>query len=303
MNIEKLYRKSQNHQNKKIASFHYKVNKGIVNLLYPIIGKCEYGIDVNSNVIISFTSYPARIETVYLTAMTLLNQTVRPRAVILWLANEQFPNLEDDLPVKLIALKEKGLTIKFCDDLRPHKKYFYTMKENSGVYVITVDDDIFYPENLVENLMNTSKKYPDTVVCTWGHEITPDENGDVFSADNWKYSDDGIQPSYSLMPTGIGGVLYPPHCLSDEVFNSDAIRKLCLNADDLWLKSMALKNHKKAVRVDMPAKVFFSILKTQKTGLYYDNALAGKNTVAWANIMTAYPECAQVLRESWKNNK
>ncbi len=300
MNITKLYEAAQKHKNGKLASLHYKLNKGITNLLYPIIGTCNYGLNPDSKVIISLTSYPARIDTIYLTIMTLLNQTIKPKAVILWLAKEQFPNRHKDLPNKLTELEKKGLTIKFCDDLKPHKKYYYTMKENPEAYVITVDDDIFYPENLVEKLMYTSNKYPDTVVCTWGHVITPDKNGNVYSADEWQYSKAGTEPSYCLIPTGVGGVLYPPHCLSDEVFNKNSILSLCPNADDLWLKAMGLKNNKKAVRVDMPAKVFFSILKTQKTGLYYDNAISGKNSVAWTNIMNAYPECAQILKDNWK---
>lgn len=289
MNIQKLYEASLKHKNKTIISLHYKLNKGIVNLFYPIFGKCNQGINPNSRVIISLTSYPARINTIYLTITTLLNQTVQPGKVMLWLAEEQFPKGEKDLPSKLLKLKEKGLTINFCDDLRSHKKYYYTMKENPGAYVITVDDDIFYPENLVELLMATSDKYPDTVVCTWGHEFVPDENGDVYSADKWKYSKDGTCPSFTLIPTGVGGVLYPPHCLSEKVFDKATINDCCLNADDLWLKAMALLNNKKAVRVNRPAKVYFSILKTQKTGLFYSNALENKNSVAWGKIVEKYP--------------
>jgi hypothetical protein len=300
MSIKKLYESSLKHHNKTIASYHYKLNKGLVNMLYPIFGRCRYGIDGSSNVIISLTSYPARVDTVYLTVMTLLNQTVRPRAVMLWLANEQFPEGEVNLPAKLVALKDNGLTIRFCEDLRPHKKYYYAMKENPNCDVITVDDDVFYPEDLVEVLTETSRKYPDTVVCTWGHGFIPDGKGDVFSADKWQYLEGGNEPGYDIIPTGVGGVLYPAHCLSEEVFNAEAIRRLCLNADDLWLKSMALLNHKKAVRVNRPAKLYFSILRTQKSGLYYDNALEDKNSVAWRNIMEAYPECMEMLIKSDK---
>ncbi|WP_051538336.1 hypothetical protein [Butyrivibrio proteoclasticus] len=297
MNIQRLYEASLRHKNSKIASIHYKLNKGIVNVLYPIFGKCEFGVEPSSNVIISLTSYPARIKTVHLTIMTLLNQTVKPKSVVLWLASEQFPNGIKDLPVKLTILEPKGLKIRFCDDLRSHKKYYYAMKDNPESYVITVDDDVYYPENLVETLIETSAKYPDTVVCTWGHEIFL-EKGDVYTADKWQYSTEGSLPSYELIPTGVGGVLYPPHSLSEEVFNKDAFKEQCINADDLWLKAMALLKGTKAVRVDKPAKLYFSILSTQKEGLYYDNAIQDKNSIAWKNIMEAYPKCREVLIES-----
>ena len=299
MNIQKLYEASLRHRSPKAASLHYKLNKGIVNLFYPVTAKCTGGTDPSSNVIISLTSYTARIDTVCLTVTTLLNQTVKPAMVILWLAEEQFPGREKDLPEKLKALTGKGLTIRFCDDLRPHKKYYYTMLEYPDHYVIKVDDDLFYPENLVEVLLRTSKQYPGEVVFTWGHEIVPDTEGDVFSADKWQYTSGGTKPSSLLIPTGVGGVLYPPHCLHEEVFNKAAIRKLCLNADDLWLKAMALLNHTKAVRADVPAKIFFSILKTQKTGLYRSNALEDENSAAWRRIMEAYPECRRILLENF----
>lgn len=298
MNISKLYEDTLKHSNQKVSSIHYKLNKGIVNLFFPLLGKCSYGLDPDNNVVISLASYPDRIETVYLTITTLLNQTVKPKAVMLWLAKEQFKDGEADLPGKLLALKDKGLTIRFCEDLRPHKKYYYTMKENPDCDVVTVDDDVFYPENLLEMLLETALKYPDTVVCTWGHGIILSEDNDVDTADRWQYLTGGTKPSFSVIPTGVGGVFYPAHCLDDEVFNDTAIRELCLNTDDLWLKAMAVLNHTKAVRVDKPARLFFSIVKTQNSGLYYKNALEDKNSIAWKNIMTAYPECRNILIDS-----
>lgn len=298
MTIQKLYEASLNHKNSRIASLHYKLNKGLANIAYPVLGKCKTGVDEKSDIIISLASYPDRIDTVHLTIMTLLSQNVRPRAVMLCLAKEQFPNGEKDLPGKLTSLKDKGLTIRFSEDLRPHKKYYYPMMENPDCYIITVDDDVLYPENLVELLMETSKEYPDTVVCTWAHRITLDGDGEISRPGEWKHETSGIEPSYSVIPTGIGGVLYPPGILDIEVFNQTSIRKLCLNADDLWLKAMAVRNHRKAVRINRPAKIYFSILKTQKTGLYYDNALKNKNDVAWDNIMQAYHECEEFLKES-----
>ncbi len=125
----------------------------------------------------------------------------------------------------------------------------------------------------------------------------------MLRADKWEYLRTEAKPDYYVIPTGIGGVLYPPHVLADEVFNKDSIRNLCLNADDLWLKAMALLNGKKAMRIGNASKTFFTILKTQKTGLYYDNALEDKNSVAWRNIIEAYPKCKELLINELKLNR
>lgn len=75
----------------------------------------------------SLTSYPKRINVVWITIETLLQQTVKPDEVILWLADSQFKEIEE-LPEELKVLQKRGLIIRFCDDLKSHKKYFYTMR-------------------------------------------------------------------------------------------------------------------------------------------------------------------------------
>ena len=76
--------------------------------------------------IVSFTSFPARIHVVYKTLSSIYEQTMLPDKVILWLAKPQFPNLDADLPESLLAYKKLGLEIRWVDeDIRPHKKYYY----------------------------------------------------------------------------------------------------------------------------------------------------------------------------------
>ena len=56
------------------------------------------------------------------TIKTLLKQTVKPDKVVLWLAEEQFPQKENELPSELLELQNFGLTIKWCTDIRSYKK-------------------------------------------------------------------------------------------------------------------------------------------------------------------------------------
>lgn len=284
--------------NKALSKFIYKINKVIVNFIYPLTVKIDNGIDPDSNVIVSLTSFPERIDTVWITVSTLLKQTMKPKCVILWLSDDQFPNREGDLPEKLLNLRAKGLMIKFCENIYPHKKYYYTMLENPDCSVITTDDDVFYPETFVEDLVETSRKYPDTICCTWAHEIKL-ENGKVARYADWVHGvKGGNTPSTMLMPVGCGGVLYPPHSLDSRVFDLEDIKTLCIKTDDLWLKCMALIKGTKAVRIDKPSKIYFTILKTQKVGLHYENVGENKNDVAMMRIVERYPQILSVLKEN-----
>lgn len=300
MRIDKWYDMHLKINNPIISAYVYKACKGLVNWFYPKTVRLEKGIDSNSNTIVSMTSFPDRINDVWITLATILNQTKKPKAIILWLAEDQFPNKEKDLPEKLLELKKYGLTIRFCDNLFPHKKYYYTMQENPDATVITVDDDVFYPEYLVEELENMSSRFPGAICCTWAHEIALDQDGHILPYKEWKHGiHDFEEPKLRVMPVGIGGVLYPPHCLDERVFDKEKIGELCIRTDDIWLKAMAVLKGTPSTRIaKVYQRTYFTQLNTQKSGLRYENVGADKNDVAIDNILKSYREIEALLNDN-----
>ncbi|MCF0120022.1 MAG: hypothetical protein HUJ65_00165, partial [Oscillospiraceae bacterium] len=94
-------------------------------------------------IIVSLTSYPARIDAVGLVIERLLDQSYPADRIILNLADAQFKNRK--LPAKLKELESSGaVTINWCDDLKSHKKYFCTMQQYPEAVIITVGDDELY---------------------------------------------------------------------------------------------------------------------------------------------------------------
>jgi hypothetical protein len=59
---------------------------------------------------------------------------------------------------------------------------------------------------------------------------------------SWIWGYENFDPSPLNFPTGVGGVLYPPHCFPSEVFNKDVYFEICKYADDIWFKAMSLMN-------------------------------------------------------------
>ena len=216
---------------------------------------------------------------------------VTVKHVILWLAREQFESL-DTLPDSLKRLKKYGLEIKFCDDLRPHKKYYYAMQEYPDAIVITVDDDVYYPSFLVERLYSKHKEFPDAICCNWAHLIKKSNDGKILPYNKWEKGVSGFddKPSFSLNQVGYEGVLYPPHSLDSRCFDKDLLCKLSLNADDLWLKAMSYLHGTKVVRANDVAYRYFGILKSQKVALNTSNCGQNKNDEAIEKITTYFPE-------------
>ena len=276
----------------------YKVNKLVVNIIYPISqrfnNKC--GVEEN-NIIVSLTSYPARIKTLWITVASLLNQTYRPSKVVLFLSKEQFPQEELDLPKNLLKQKARGLDIVFVDDdLKPHKKYFYAFNMYRNHIVITADDDILYPENHIEKLIEASQTYPDAIICARSHRIEIGNDNDFQPYNKWA-DNNTEEPDLLTLPIGCNGVLYKPHMFVEELFSVEKIKDCALYEDDLWLKAMEIKAGIKAYNCCKNSLVYFNNIFTMKTGLWHvntDNETNG-NDIAWRNIIQCYPEVKERL--------
>ena len=193
---------------------------------------------LNTKVLVSLTSYPKRIGYVDKVIKTLLIQTKKPDKIILWLADSEFENKEEDLPKELVALCDYGLEIKWCRDVKSHKKYLYAMKEYPEYCIITVDDDTFYYPDTVEVLYKSFLRHPNAVSCLRANRITFDENKRINSYSKWIMNEQEFIdiPLMDLLPVGVGGVLYPPHCLDEKLLDENVIIQTSLCQDDIWLK-------------------------------------------------------------------
>ncbi|SHJ13766.1 glycosyltransferase [Pseudobutyrivibrio xylanivorans] len=293
--IEKLYSDVQNlkKKNSKAWPYVYKVNKLLVNIFFPIIQSFNHsiGVDDKNNIIVSLTTYPARINTVGVTIESLLNQSYKPKKVLLYLSKEQFPEELNELPKKLVKLQKRGLEIVFVeDDLKPHKKYYYALQEYPNDLIITADDDIFYPEGHIERLVSTSKMFPNAVICNRSHRITMTNDLHGFEPYNsWKeiLTD---APDELTVPIGCNGVLYKREFFDEELFDIEKIKKNSLYTDDLWLKVMELNNGIKAYNCVEEPLVYFDNIFNKNTGLWHTNASEqnNRNDEVWNELVKEY---------------
>lgn len=256
---------------------------------YYKISKKEYGLNTKKRkkkIIISLTTIPSRLDKVSLCIEGLLRQTIKPDKIILWLAKSEFKDII--LNEDLISQKKRGLEIHYCDNLKAHKKYYYTIKKYPNDIVITVDDDTYYPEDLIENMIKIYKDYKHCVICYAAHEITF-KNNEIQKYSAWNsLSPNAIKPSYMLMAVGWGGVLYPPYCLNKNFLDKEKIKELCFYSDDLWLKAMELLNGTKVKKVNRYTKNWAVIPDTQKQALFNYNVIKGKNDIQLKNVLKEY---------------
>ena len=239
----------------------------------------------------SLTSFPARIEYVYLAIKSLMVQSYKPDRIVLWLANEQFP--DHILPKNLTDLEKYGLEIKWCEDLYGHKKYYYCIKEQKeNEVVITFDDDIVYPLDCIQRLMKKHREFPNCLVCERAQAIVYKNDGELENPGRWNViSDIGVDtPSYSLNPSPGGGCLIPYGAFFKDARDKKKICDLAYKNDDLWYMFMAAQNGVKTIKTRKYHKIFTLIAGTQAVQMATENVIGNKNIEIMKLLAERYPE-------------
>jgi hypothetical protein len=164
------------------------------------------------------------------------------------------------------------------------------MKNHPDSLIITVDDDIFYPSNLVEKLYHAYLKENDCIHCHRGHKMAQ-KNGALLPYKQWEYSTKSKDSSLMVFPTGVGGVLYFPGCLDEDALNHELFMRICPNADDVWLKAMSLKKGVKCKTIPRIAPFryeFPNIPYSQEVTLKRDNKKSGGNNDKIQTVFTYF---------------
>lgn len=236
---------------------------------------------------VSLTSFPTRIPYVHIVIETLMRQSFKPDRIVLWLAESQFPNHQ--LPETLTALEKRGLTIRYCEDLRSHKKYHYAFQEYPDDNIILADDDLIYPRDTVKKLVKLHKKHPRDIVCVSAQIIAPEMTS---PPSVWVPPTPGkryVSCREAQAFTGAGS-LFPPRWYPPEALDKEKAMSMAGSADDLWLKAMSLTAGVKTTVKKHPRGFPVEIKIPKNVTLFQENAASGENhnDIAWQALVNKY---------------
>ncbi|MDR1267377.1 MAG: hypothetical protein LBJ70_03295 [Holosporales bacterium] len=254
----------------------------------------ESGIQVperpTPRLIVSLTSHPARIAQSYAAVYTLLTQSLKPDKVVMWLAESQFPCKEHDLPYELLHLRQFGLSIQWCEDLKSLKKIIPSIKACPDDIIVVADDDILYPVDWLKILYTHYQKDPSCIhgnrsfLCFWNNACDADLGTNV--------AESGV-PSLLCVPSAGMGVLYPPHSLHEDVVRSDMAMEVAPREDQGWCWVMAVRKrtriHIADDEVDLKMLCLAGSIAGRKIGFS-----------AYPDLMKTYPDVLEILKEEWR---
>lgn len=190
------------------------------------------------NVIVSLTSHGKRVADFAPFAIySIFQQNVLPNRIVLNINQEKWN--DDNLPELIKKLQIAGLEVNLCEDVGPHTKLLPALQKYPEDVIITIDDDIYYDKELIEELLSTrdASGKKNIVVCRTALEIAFDKV-QMLPYSRWPQATPDSK--VYLSPFGWSGMLYSPHCFTNEVFNKDVYQSLCPKADDIWFTIMEL---------------------------------------------------------------
>ena len=262
----------------------------------------------NPRIIVSLTSYPKRINTIKFTLFSLFNQSLKPDKIVLWLANENFPNRENDIPKDVLKFKKFGLEIDWCDDIKSFKKLIPSLKKYPNDLIVTVDDDIYLDKDWLKKLYEEYLKNPECIICHRTKCIIGNKKGDYIISikpyNEWPLSTHEQKPSYINFITGGAGALYPPNSLDNDIFNKELFMKLCSTSDDIWFYCMALK---KGTKIKCIPNNFYQLTyvnPAEEVGLFNSTETLwhinskGQNDINLDNVLKKFPEIKKLILKS-----
>ncbi len=193
--------------------------------------------------IVSMTSYPPRFSNLVNCLRSLKDQTVYPEKLILNVAFEDVTCLPADLKDLQLPFP---IEINGTENIGPAKKLIPTLKRYPNSAIVTIDDDIHYPSNLLRNLLDESALNPDAIICSRAHQPSF-VGGFPNPYISWQFEVKNHSDRLCC-PTSGAGTFFPPLSLHEDVCDTEQYKSLSFSSDDLWYWIHAIRNRTRIIK-------------------------------------------------------
>ncbi len=242
--------------------------------------RCQASLLDPAGPVVSMTSHSKRIPSAHLAIESIARGALKPKRLILWLAEEEADNA---LPDALRRLQDRGLEIRYTADLGPHTKYFPYVASESRLDdpLVTADDDIIYTPDWLAALARAHERDPKHIHCHRARRMRL--NAHRFEPyGSWEPATD-TQPHPLNFAIGASGVIYPARFLRDLKRYGTAFGRTCPTADDIWLNRVALREGFLVAQVAPVWPDFSQVPASQIVNLYSVNIGEGGNQLQLAD--------------------
>lgn len=250
-------------------------------------------------VIVSLTSFPAAIPYALQAIKSILNGSVLPDKIILYLTYKQFSQC--GIPEDLIKLSDSNPIFEIRDydtDIRSYRKLIPALKDFPEDIIITIDDDVAYHKHMLRDLLKLHEQLPNAVLAHRAKLMKPGKPYRKWRKYRWyHFLIKRIYSDFRNIQTGVGGVLYPPHSLKQDMLDIKLFTEIAPTTDDIWFWAAAVANGTPIVPVPFGHNKPQGVGKPRELSLKTTNFKSGtdKNAAALKAIITKYPEIGKKI--------
>lgn len=274
--------------------------------------KTPYKMNTDSNmpkqqVIVSLTSFPAAIPYAAKAIQSVLNGSVLPDKIVLYLTFSQFG--EAGVPKELTSMSEHNPVFEirnYDTDIRSYRKLIPALKDFPDAVIVTIDDDVAYHRHMLRDLLRLHAEMPDAILAHRAKLMKPGRPYRTWRKYRWyHFLTKRIHRSYRNIQTGVGGVLYPPGALKKDMLDVELFTRIAPTTDDIWFWAAGVANGRCVVPVPFGHNKPKGVNKPRELSLKTVNFKTGtdRNAAALKAIIDEYPEIGRRLEEDIHANQ
>ena len=248
-------------------------------------------------VIVSLTSFPAAIQYAIKAVKSILESSLMPDKVVLYLTFSQFE--ESKLPEELLHLASGNPVFEirdYNDDIRSYRKLVPALSDFPDATIITIDDDVWYHKNMIRDLLRLHKQHPNAIIAHRAKRIDLNAPYRKWKKYRWySFLFKRIHSGFGTIQTGVGGVLYPPRALNMEMINPELFKTIAPTTDDIWFWAAAVANGTKIIPVPFGHNKPKGLKKPRELSLKTVNFKSGTdlNSISLKRIIERFPVILQ----------
>ncbi|GAB3374920.1 glycosyltransferase family protein [Azotobacter armeniacus] len=239
-----------------------------------------------SNITVNITTTHNRLDLCSQTVWSLLNQSVPPEKIVIWVSKEAYliDKGVDKAPDWMLDLNKikKIIEFRWTANTGPYRKLFPALVEATKDQVIVyADDDTIYKENWLNLLVTKFREHNEEKIVASRVRIS---KRNIFGRHKtymlWPISQKEIELDSDYLITGVGGVILKKKHIKEKLLNNQDYLKICPKSDDLWISEIIARS--KTPVLTCPEAMREILFIQHEHGLEKQNTLVSKNLLGKA---------------------
>lgn len=246
------------------------------------------------HIVVTLTSFPDAIEYAEGAIRSVLAGSVLPDKVVIYLTLSDFKRPGSLTSLEKLAEENDIFEIRnHTPDIHSYQKLIPALRDFPESVLVTIDDDVRYHRDMLLDLLRIHRLRPTDVIANRIKRI--DINRPYREWKKLRWYDFLFRrihdKDFLTLQTGVGGVLYPPHSLDEDMVGGDEFLSLAPTADDIWFWAAATARGTKVIPVPFGKTSLKYLGKPDDISLKTINYEAGedRNIKAFRRILNHYP--------------